>query len=144
MKKLLAAALLFAAMPVEAAMNVEIPILWDPPTENIDGTPLTDLAGYNIYYKFSSTGGYTQSVNVQDPLATTSVLSLSSIQSGTTVYIVMTAYDFEGNESVFSNQIAKGPFTEVDALAPGAPVLQAGPAIITNCPTGQLCTVANQ
>jgi len=23
---------------------------WDPPTENSDGTPLTDLAGYRIYY----------------------------------------------------------------------------------------------
>ena len=27
----------------------EITISWKPPTENEDGTPLTDLEGYNIY-----------------------------------------------------------------------------------------------
>ena len=36
---------------------------WDPPSINADGTTLTDLAGYKIYYGTSS-GNYSQSIDV--------------------------------------------------------------------------------
>ena len=36
---------------------------WDAPTTNADGTPLTDLAGYKVYYGPSS-GNYSQAIDV--------------------------------------------------------------------------------
>ena len=38
-------------------------LAWDPPTTNADGSPLTDLAGYKIYYVTTS-GNYTNSITV--------------------------------------------------------------------------------
>ena len=39
---------------------------WTPPTENEDGTPLNDLAGYKFYYGTTS-GHYTRQVRVDNP-----------------------------------------------------------------------------
>lgn len=39
---------------------------WEPPTENADGTPLTDLAGYRIYYGRNQ-ANLTQVVVVNNP-----------------------------------------------------------------------------
>ena len=36
---------------------------WEAPSTNDDGTPLTDLAGYKIYYGTAS-GNYTQTIDV--------------------------------------------------------------------------------
>ena len=35
---------------VQDAFSAEVTLSWDPPTTNADGTPLTDLAGYKVYY----------------------------------------------------------------------------------------------
>jgi hypothetical protein len=43
-----------------------VTISWDPPTMNTNGTPLTNLAGYKIYYGTSPTS-LTQSVQVTNP-----------------------------------------------------------------------------
>lgn len=46
-----------------AAMAGDIILAWDPCTNNTDGTPLTDLAGYNVYYS-SVVVAYHESNNV--------------------------------------------------------------------------------
>ena len=38
---------------------------WDAPTTNADGTPLTDLAGYKVYYGTSS-HTYSQNIDVSN------------------------------------------------------------------------------
>jgi hypothetical protein len=43
-----------------------VTISWDPPTTNTNGTPLTNLAGYKIYYGTSPTS-MTQSVQITNP-----------------------------------------------------------------------------
>jgi hypothetical protein len=43
-----------------------VTIAWDPPTTNTNGTPLTNLAGYKIYYGTSPTS-LTQSVQITNP-----------------------------------------------------------------------------
>src|SRR4030067_1427045 len=43
-------------------------LTWDAPTTNTDGSPLTDLAGYKIYYGDSS-GQYSSTVPVNAPSA---------------------------------------------------------------------------
>ncbi len=79
-------------------------LAWDAPSTTTDGTPLTDLAGYKIYYG-QTAGIYTSVVNAgqqtQYPLAT---LLPNSIE-GQTYYFAVTAYDTAGNESDLSNEV---------------------------------------
>ena len=76
---------------------------WDPPTTNVDGTSLDDLAGYKIYYGTSS-GNYTGMIDITDPQK--SDHTIENLASGT-YYFVATAYDTSGNESDFSNEVSK-------------------------------------
>ena len=75
---------------------------WQAPTENVDGTPLNDLAGYRIYYgQFSRS--YTDEVSVADELSTQHEIELPS----GSYYFAMTALDGQGNESAYSNEVVK-------------------------------------
>jgi hypothetical protein len=47
---------------------------WTAPTHNSDGTPLTDLSGYTIYYG-TSASALTQTIQVASPSATSYVVS---------------------------------------------------------------------
>ena len=75
---------------------------WVAPTENVDGTPLTDLAGYRIYYGDSSRD-YSDMADVVDPVVTTHSITLIS----GSYYVAMTALDADGNESAYSNEVVK-------------------------------------
>jgi hypothetical protein len=67
---------------------------WTPPTQNNNGSPLTDLAGYHIYY--GTTPDLGQSVTLANAGLTRYVLSGLT---QTTWYFAMTAYDTAGRES---------------------------------------------
>ena len=75
---------------------------WTAPTKNTDGSNLTNLAGYKIYYGTSSKN-YTQSVSVSGAATTTYTLQLSP----GTYYIAMTALDSTGAESAKTNEVSK-------------------------------------
>ncbi len=75
---------------------------WNPPTHNVDGSPLTDLAGYVVYWGLESIS-YTDSYRIEASSATEWLLD---VPPGT-YYIAMTAFDSEGNESALSNEILK-------------------------------------
>lgn len=77
-------------------------ISWVAPTENVDGTVLTDLAGYRIYYGTESRG-YSDMVELMDPGATSHALNLSTGD----YHVAMTAIDSDGNESAYSNEVLK-------------------------------------
>lgn len=68
------------------------------PTVNTDGTPLTDLAGFRIYYG-NSAANLTQTVQLTDPTA--SSYTVSNLSSGTW-YFGATAYASDGTESALS------------------------------------------
>ena len=72
---------------------------WIAPTTNEDGTTLTDLAGFKLYYGTRS-GQYSQVINVGDY----TTAEIGDLGSGT-YYLAITAYDTYGNESSFSNEI---------------------------------------
>jgi hypothetical protein len=71
---------------------------WTAPTENTDGTPLTDLAGYTIFYGVSPSA-LTQTIEVTDPSATSYVVS--NLNSGT-YYFTVAANASDGTESAQS------------------------------------------
>jgi len=79
----------------------DVTLSWDPPTTNIDGTPITDLAGYKVYYGNSS-GTYTSSIDVGN----TTTYTITGLQPGT-YYFAVTAYDTSGNESDYSNEVTE-------------------------------------
>lgn len=72
---------------------------WTPVTENTDGTALTNLAGYNVYYG-TSQHALTRVVQVPNPGATT--YPVTDLASGTW-YFAVTAYTSDGAESALSN-----------------------------------------
>ncbi len=74
-------------------------LTWDAPTTNSDGTPLTDLAGYKVYYGLNS-GNYTYSLNN----GSFTGVSISDLATGTWCFAV-TSYDISGNESELSDEL---------------------------------------
>jgi len=76
---------------------------WTAPTENMDGTPLTDLAGYKLYYG-TSEGNYTKTISVDNPGIVTYVVDNLPRD---TYYFVATAYNNSGVESPYSGVAVK-------------------------------------
>ena len=75
---------------------------WMPPTENSDGTVLTNLAGYTVYYG-TSPSSLTQSVKITNPgLAS---YTMSNLPSGTW-YFAVTSYSSAGIESTRSGVVS--------------------------------------
>ena len=76
---------------------------WMPPTQNSDGSPLTDLAGYKIYFGNES-GNYHTSIQIDNP-----GLALYVVENLTPniYYFVLTAINSSGVESQFSNEVSK-------------------------------------
>jgi len=70
-------------------------LTWTPPTTNTDGSPLTDLAGYVVYYGTSATD-LQASAQVTDPTATS--YSFANLAEGTW-YFAVAAYASDGTQS---------------------------------------------
>ena len=85
-----------------SALAGGVNISWMPPTTATDGSTLTDLAGYNIYYG-TSPSALTQKMQVTNIGVTTSVIT--GLASGTW-YFVVTSYTTQGTESVPSNVVS--------------------------------------
>ncbi len=87
------------APPVISGVLGAATLDWMPPTTNMDGSPLADLAGYRIYWG-TTPGSYPNSVTVNNPgLASYMVENLVP----STYYFVTTAFNTSGIESEFSN-----------------------------------------
>jgi hypothetical protein len=76
-------------------------LTWAAPSTNVDGTPLTSLAGYKVYY--GTTPGVFASVDV----GYTSSYQVAGLTKGQTYYFTVTAYDSNGNESDYSTIVSK-------------------------------------
>jgi hypothetical protein len=73
---------------------------WEAPTVNADGTPLTDLAGYNLYYWQPS---WLAPIVINVGNQTT--YTLSDLEAGQTYNFAVSAYDTSGNESIQSQEV---------------------------------------
>jgi len=87
---------------VSVSVRGTVTLSWVAPTENVDGSALTDLAGYRVYYGTGSRS-YTTMRDVPGASTTSTSLTLSSGD----YYVAMTALDGEGNESAYSNEVIK-------------------------------------
>jgi hypothetical protein len=78
-------------------------ISWTPPTSNTDNSPLTNLAGYRIYYGTSS-GNLTQVLDLPNPGISSGVVD--NLAPGTW-YFAVTSYNSGNVESERSNVTSK-------------------------------------
>lgn len=98
--RLIILCLLFPAI----AFGGSATLSWTAPTQNTDGTPATDLAGFKFYYGNTSGGPYPNEVDLQDPAATTYVID--NLVAGD-YFFVATAYNTAGVESDRTNEVTK-------------------------------------
>lgn len=85
------------AVAGSAAVN----LTWVAPTENSDGSPLTDLKGYKIHYG-SASQSYTEAISVDNPTLTTYLVN--TLPAGK-YYFAVTAYNSAGLESSPSDEV---------------------------------------
>ncbi len=88
--------------PPVAALNGVATLDWLPPTENSDGSALTNLAGYTVYYG-TSPDNLAQSVKVTNPGLT--AYTVTGLTSGTW-YFAVTSYSASGVESNRTNTVS--------------------------------------
>ena len=86
------------SLTVQAVAVGTATVSWVPPTTNTDGSALTNLAGYKVYWG-PSRGSYPSSVMLANPGLTSHVVS--NLSPGT-YFFVVTAYNAAGVESSFS------------------------------------------
>ena len=78
-------------------------LTWIPPTERVDGTPLTNVAGYGIAYGKTS-GEYDSTIEIDNPGITTYLVE--NLNDGTWFFAVY-VYDGDGLTSSYSNEASK-------------------------------------
>ncbi len=80
----------------------QVSVFWDAPSQNADGTLLTDLTGFKVYSGTRSR----QYDRVKDVGNVTQTV-IDGLVDGQTYYFAVTAYDASGNESEFSDEAFK-------------------------------------
>jgi hypothetical protein len=91
------------SVAVVATATGSTTLSWQPPTKNTDGSTLTDLAGYKIYWG-TAAGNYPNSVTINNPGISSYVVD--SLVAGT-YFFVMTSLNSAGEESAYSNAATK-------------------------------------
>src|SRR5262245_54777700 len=100
---------LFIVLTAFRVHAAQVSLSWKAPTTNQNGTPLTDLKGFKVYYGFAS-----RSYNVTTDVGLTTNATLSGLQDGRTYYFAVTAYDTSGNQSLFTEVPYTTKLTDTD------------------------------
>lgn len=96
------------ALTATSAFAWGVNLQWDP-------SPSTDVVGYRIYYG-SASGSYDFVVDVGDVL--TYDLNAGFPNDDTWRYFAITAYDYEGHESDYSNEVKSNGIESPDSGSP--------------------------
>ncbi len=88
---------------VNQSANGTATLSWMPPAQNTDGSPLTNLAGYHLYYGTSATS-LNKSVRISNPSVSTYVVT---DLSPATWFFSVKAYTSANVESDFSKKVSK-------------------------------------
>jgi hypothetical protein len=91
------------SVSVQALALGSATVSWTPPTTNTDGSPLTNLSGYKVYWG-TTQGSYPNSATINNPGITTYVVE--SLAPGT-YYFAATAMNGAGAESGLSSAGSK-------------------------------------
>jgi hypothetical protein len=91
------------SLSVVATATGSVTLSWTPPTSHTDGSPLTDLAGYKVYWG-TQQGEYPNTVTLNNPGLTSYTIDQLT---AATWYFVTTAFDKAGVESAYSGVASK-------------------------------------
>lgn len=86
---------------VEPVGMASLTLRWNAPTQNADGSPLTDLAGYRIYYGTAS-GDYTETIRINSAGVTSYMIE--HLAPGR-YFLAMTSVNADGLESDYSAEV---------------------------------------
>jgi List-Bact-rpt repeat protein/centrosomal CEP192-like protein len=126
--RLLIAVLILAAV-VAAGASAEaasLPLTWNAPTTNANGTPLTDLGGYRVYIGTTtpacpSSSFHAVSSPTSSPTSGQTVSTRISALTADTTYVVrLTAVDTSGNESACTGSVSGAALADVTVTPTGA------------------------
>jgi hypothetical protein len=92
-----------AAAPAASATPASTTLSWQPPTLDLNGTRLTGLGGFRVYWG-TTQGSYPYSAKVGNSAAPTH--TVTGLAAGTW-YFVVTALNLDGSESGYSNVWSK-------------------------------------
>ena len=81
-----------------------VTLSWNPPTQNSDGSSLSNLAGYTLHYGTSSED-YSGSIEITNPTATSYLVSDSNFPPGT-YYFAISAYNAQQVSSSLSGEVS--------------------------------------
>jgi hypothetical protein len=87
---------------VNQSSNGSATLSWTPPTDNVDGTTITNLAGYRVYYG-TSAGDLAQMAQVANPGLTS--YTVGNLSAGTW-YFAVSAYTSAGLEGAKSGVVS--------------------------------------
>ena len=93
------------SVTIEIAANTGMATLtWSAPIENTDGSTLTDLAGFRIYYGVQR-DNLTNSITLNDPQQTTHVIE--NLAAGRVMYFAISSFNRHQVESELSQIVSK-------------------------------------
>ncbi len=85
-----------------SVLDGSVKLSWVAPNTNADGTKLTDLSGYIVYYGEKTDTDNTYSIDVGN----STFIKINDLSFGTWCFAV-TSYDIDGNESDYSFEVCK-------------------------------------
>ncbi len=88
--------------PPNADGSPNITLAWEPPTQNSDGSALSDLVGYKIHYGTASQN-YTGTLSLSNPGLVRYVVD--NLPAGK-YYFAVAAYNSKGIESTLSDEVS--------------------------------------
>ena len=116
------------------AFPYSVTLSWDAPIKNANGTPLTDLAGYNVYY-----GKQHRNYESKIRVGNVKEYTITNLAKDVNYYCAVTAYDSSGNESSYSDEVSiTGYSLIVNKSGTGSGTVTSSPAGIT---CGTACTM---
>lgn len=98
------AVVICALAALNTAVAASTTITWKPPTQNTDGSALTDLAQYGIFWGCQQSGNYQNSAVIPAPATEYTVTGLPDVG---TCYFAGTSINAKGIQSAFSNETSK-------------------------------------
>lgn len=130
-----AVAVALALVSSAAGAQCSTTLTWTPPTQNTDGSPLTDLLSYRAYWG-SAQGNYPFSETFPAPASSRFIGG--PLAAGVN-YLVLTAIDAGGNQSVYSNVATK----DCGGAQPKPPGPVLNPSVVPVAPAALTVTLSN-
>lgn len=92
------------SVPAPAPTTTPAALSWEAPTQNTDGSPLTNLDGFKIYVRLDG-GVYGPPIDIPDEAQRSKTLLFPT--DGKKYFFAMTAYNTLGEESVKTGEVSK-------------------------------------